>query len=167
MPNVGIDESNLRKPYFGSQQWGPVYKNIDIADEEDSSRLYLDQQFSSFEHMHREDCPSWTDPTVERGKKPHFNNGRAFYSCSSGSCLKGCPCIPCTNQDMYQELNSFKCPDHNPDHPEMFDKDEHLAISRRKFFHHNSKQPIFDRPRAHKDLCPPKVKLAGMMKKCK
>ena len=73
----------------------------------------------------------------------------------------------CTNQDRYKTPNSFQCPDHNPDHLEMFDEGEHLAISRRKFFHHNSKQPIFDRPRAHKDLCPPKVKLAGMMKKCK
>ena len=45
MPDVGIDERNLRKPYFGSQQWGPLYKNIDIGDEEDSSRLYSDQQF--------------------------------------------------------------------------------------------------------------------------
>ena len=101
MPDVGIDERNLRKPYFGSQQWGPLYKNIDIGDEEDSSRLYSDQQFSSFEYIRREDCPSWTDPTVERDKKPHFNKGRAFYSCSSGSCLKGCCCIPCTNQDRY------------------------------------------------------------------
>ena len=81
--------------------------------------------------------------------------------------MEACPCIPCNDTDKYKDSNSFKCPSHNPDHPEMFDETEDLALERRIYFEVGSKKPIFKRPKFDRKLCPPKVKFARMKKKCR
>ena len=60
-------------------------------------------------------------------KEVFFDAGRAYYPCSLGGCCQECPCIPC-NCPNYKEANSFKCPVHHPDHPEIFNEVEDLSI---------------------------------------
>ena len=165
MVDHGMD-NNLRKPELGVQLWGPKCENLDK--EEDESVLYSESEFSTFLHVNNEDCPAYDNPSVDKSKTANFHNNIAFYPCNFGCCLQRCSCTPCNDdQGRYQEPNSFKCDDHNPDHPEMFDEDDDLAIKRRKYFHAGSKKPIFKRPKNHTELCPPKIKLAGMKKECK
>ena len=61
----------------------------------------------------------------------------------------------------------MRCPDHHPDHPEMFHPDEDISYSRKILFDSKSKMAIFKRPLFHPELCPPKLELAGMKKICR
>ena len=158
----GIDNDRLRKPNLGIQLWGPKGKNLDHS----GDASIPDTEYSTFQHVNISECPAYTDNTKKASHIPHFKQGRAYYPCNTGSCLKGCVCIPC-NDSQYSEANSFKCRDHPIDHPEMFDETEDLAVSRRKFIESDRNQPIFKRPVLDKHLCPPKIKLAQMKKKCK
>ena len=158
---------NLRKPDLGVQLWGPKFENIDTEQVEDESILYNESLFFTFQHNKSEDCPAYGDPLKQIHKKAVFFEGKASYPCNVGGCSKGCLCIPCNKTDRYQEVNSFRCPHHNPDHPDMFDEEEDLALVRRRYIEVSSKKPIYERPTNHRKLCPPKIKFAGMKKKCK
>ena len=160
-------KDNLRKPDLGIQLWGPKLKNIDIQQKEDESVSYYESVFFTFQHKKSEECPAYSDTSKQIHKKPVFCNGKATYPCNVGGCSKGCLCIPCSQTDKYEEVNSFKCPHHIPDHPDMFDEAEDLALVRRLYIEVSSKKPIYERPKNHHKLCPPKIKFAGMKKKCK
>ena len=134
--------------------------------EDDLSLLYSDKYFSTYQHVNREDCPAYDDNSKKIHTKPIVHEGRVYYPCNIGGCLEGCPCIPCNRVDEYGESNSFKCPSHNPDHPEMFDDSEDLALERRMYFEVESGKPIYERPKFDNKLCPPKIEFARMKKKC-
>ena len=161
------DESHLRKPNLGFQQWGPKTIIIDHSSEEDRTNCIPESEFSTFQHIDVSECPSYTDNSKKANNKPHFDNGKAYYPCNTGSCLKECICEPCQDPVKYSESNSFKCPQHPIDHPEMYDESEDLAINRRQFVDSGTKQPIFKRPAEDSFLCPPSIKLAQMKKNCK
>ena len=163
--DIGYDR--LRKPNLGLQGWGPKIKILDFSSEEDSTDFIPESEFSTFQHVKISECPAYSDNSKKASHKPHFENYRAYYPCNTGSCLKLCVCKPCTNRSKYSKPNSFKCPNHSIDHPEMFDVDEDLAISRRQFVNGNIKQPIFRRPSHDSFLCPPSLNLAQMKKNCK
>ena len=167
MIDIGVDNEKLQKPSLAIQLWGPKFKNIDVDEEEDKSVLLPESQFSIYQHINDEDCPAFKDHTIDRSKEAHFKDRKAYYSCNFGCCLKQCSCIPCKDPENYEELNTFRCPDHNPSHPKIFDETTDLAIPRRKFFVVGSKEAIYKRPKKHKHLCPPIIKLAGMKQKCK
>ena len=164
-----VDSStyNLRTPYLGIQLWGPKFNNIDVDQNEDESILYSDSLFSTFQHNKSEDCPAYGNPLKQIHKKTVFHEGKAIYPCNVGGCSKGCVCIPCNQTKKYHEVNSFKCVHHNPDHPDMFDESEDLAVERRIYMEVSSMKPIYKRPKFDRKLCPPKIKFAGMKKKCK
>lgn len=165
--NSDIDEGNLRKPNLGFQRWGPKIKILDNSSDEDSSFFIPESEFSTFQHVKISECPAYTDNSKKASHKPHFQHGKAYYPCNTGSCLKACTCKPCQNPSKYSKSNLFKCTQHSIDHPEMFNEDEDLSISRRQFVDSRTKRPNFERPSAHSFLCPPKIKLAQMKRDCK
>ena len=165
--NTGIDNDNLRKPNLGLQQWGPKVTILDNSSEEDSTTFIPESEFSTFQHIKLSDCPAYTDNSKKASNTPHFVNGKAYYPCNTGSCLKACVCKPCQNPSKYSSSDSFKCSQHSIDHPEMFDDTEDVSISRRQFIDGRTKQPIFKRPELDSFLCPRKIKLAQMKKDCK
>ena len=128
---------------------------------------FLKVNFLPFSIIDVSECPSYTDNSKKANNKPHFDNGKAYSPCNTWSCLKECVCEPCQDPVKYSQSNSFKCPQHPIDHPEMYDESEDLAINRRQFVDNGTKQPIFKRPAADSFLCPPPIKLAQMKKNCK
>ena len=162
-----IDNDRLQKPILGLQSWGPKFANVDLSIDTDSTVSIPESAFSTFQHLDISDCPAYTDNSMKASNVAHFENGRAWYPCNTGSCLKGCACTPCGDSSVYEEPNSFSCTEHSIDHPEMFNEVEDLSISRRQFVDVETKRAIYRRPVADKKLYPPKIKLAGMKKKCK
>ena len=146
--------------------WGPKIRILDNSSEEDSSSFIPESEFSTFHHLKVSQCPAYSDNSKKASHLPHFKDGRAYYPCNTGSCLKACVCKPCQNPKKYLRPGSFKCEKHSIDHPEMFDEDEDLAIPRRQFFNSQLKQPNYNRPLSHSFLCPPKIKLAQMKRNC-
>ena len=92
--------------------------------------------------------------------EPFVKDKRVFYPCNVGGCSKACECPPCLNG------SEMRCPDHHPDHPEMFNPVEDLHHSRRILFDSKTKEMIFKRPMSHPKTCPPKLELAGLKKDC-
>ena len=162
LADVRVDKK-LRKPSLAFQLWGPKYHNVDVNEDEDESANISDIEYSTFCRVNVEDCPAFTDSTLDRSKKAHFQDGKSYYPCNFGCCLKPCPCIPCKSGGIYK----FCCPKHNPSHPDQFDEINDLAIPRRRFVTFDSKTPIYKRPMNHKNVAPPKIRLAGLKKKCK
>ena len=78
------------------------------------------------------------------------------FPCNVGGCEKDCECDPCTGQ------GPLVCPEHNIDHPLLFDPEEDLHISRRMFVDPKDKETIFKRPLSHSKLSPPDLLLAGL-----
>ena len=167
MIDIDVDDEKLQRPSLAIQLWGPKYNNVDADEEEDESVLLHESQFSTYQHIENEDCPAYKDHTKDISKEAHFEDEKAYYPCNFGSCLKRCSCIPCKHPENYLEPNTFRCSDHNINHPKLFDESMDLSVPRRKFFSVGSKKPIYKRPKEHKHLCPPMIKLAGMKKKCK
>ena len=147
--------------------WGPKFEDMDTKHNDDLSILYSSEWFSTYKHENIEDCPAYEDESKRIYKEAIFQDGKANYPCNIGGCMEGCPCIPCNDPERYEQLNSFKCHTHNPDHPDMFDESEDLALERRLYFEVASKKPIFKRPRFNNKLHPPKIKFAKMKKNCK
>ena len=162
-----IDSDNLQKPSLGIQLWGPNHVNVDLDAEEDASSAFPESDFSTFQHVNNASCPGYTTLTKLTSQNPHLKDGKAFYPCNNGYCLKGCVCIPCKYPEKYSEPYSFRCSYHKIDHPQMFNGTEDFAITRRKYVQVDSIQPIYKRPIQDKYLCPPKLKLAQLKKECK
>jgi hypothetical protein len=159
-------EDNIRKSDFGVFMWGPKVTDIEANVEEDASISVDEKVFYTHVHRNNEECPAYNDRKKAVYKEVFFDDGQAYYPCNIGGCCRGCPCIPCNSQE-YKEPNSFKCPHHNPDHPEMFYEEEDIALERREYFNPYTLAPIFERPKFHKNKCPPKIKFAKMKKICK
>ena len=164
--DLATGEANIRKPDRGIFLWGPKVKDVDAKVEEDVTINYDEKVFYTHVHKNSQDCPAYEDEKNAVYKEVFYDEGKVYYPCNVGGCCQECPCIPCNCQD-YKEPNSFRCPDHNPDHPEMFDEQEDLSIHRREYFNPYTLAPIYERPKADKKKCPPKVKFAQMKKKCK
>lgn len=154
------DENNLIKPELAIQMWGPRYTNLDTTDEYDATKNFSESRFSTFQHKNDSECPAYSDTSKKIYTKPFIRNEKVFYPCNVGGCAKACMCPPCSND------SEMRCPDHHPDHPELFDHDEDLHHSRRILFLSKTKEKIFKRPIVHPNLCPPKLNLAGLKKNC-
>ena len=161
-----VTENGLLKPPLGAQLWGPSFKDLDIDVKLDASEKIPEKEFSTFRHVKDADCPSYTDNSKKKNETARFIGDKAFYPCNFSSCLQTCVCIPCNNLNEFKEEDSFACPDHKIDHPEMFDEAEDFSIPRRQFVEFKPDIPIFKRPQQDKILCPPKIKLAQMKKSC-
>ena len=164
--DLATGEDNLIKPNHGIFMWGPKVTDVDAKVDDDETINYDEKAFYVHIHKNDEDCPAYSDRKKAVYKEVFFDAGRAYYPCNLGGCCQECPCIPC-NCPNYKEANSFKCPVHHPDHPEMFNEVEDLSIERREYFNTNTLAPIYERPKYHKRKCPPKVKFANMKKSCK
>ena len=110
---------------------------------QDASISVDEKIFYTHVHRNNEECPAYNDRKKAVYKEVFFDDGQAYYPCNIGGCCRGCPCIPCNSQE-YQEPNSFKCPHHNPDHPEMFYEEEDIALERREYFNPYTLAPIFE-----------------------
>ena len=163
--DMNTDEDNIRKPDSGIFLWGPKVTDVDASLNEDESIGYDEKIFYTHIHVNSKECPAYNDQKKSVYKEVFYDDGQAFYPCDLGGCCKGCPCIPCNSLE-YREPNSFRCLDHNPDHPAMFYDKEDLALSRRKYFAPYSIKTIYERPLFDKKKCPPKIKFAKMKKKC-
>ena len=82
------DENHLRKPNLGFQQWGPKTVILDHSSEEDRTSCIPESEFSTFQHVDISECPAYTDNSKKANNKPHFEDGKAYYPCNTGSCLK-------------------------------------------------------------------------------
>ena len=164
--SMGLTENGLLKPPLGVQLWGPSFKDFDIDVNLDASEKIPEKEFSTFRHVKDKDCPSYTDNSKKLNETARFIGGKAYYPCNFSSCLETCVCIPCQNPNEFSEKDSFSCPDHKIDHPEMFDESEDFSIPRRQYVEFKPDIPIFKRPKNDKFLCPPKIKLAQMKKSC-
>ena len=85
--------------------------------------------FHTFTHSKNEDCPAYEDRAKRIYNEPVLKDGKIFYPCNIGGCLEGCKCSPCNDQNV-----QLKCPDHAPDHPELFNPQEDISITRRQLF---------------------------------
>ena len=159
-------EDHIRKPDFGIFMWGPKVTDITASVEEDESIGVDEKVFYTHIHRNSKDCPAYNDKKKAVYNAVFFDDGKAYYPCNIGGCCRECPCIPCNSRD-YQEPNSFKCPDHSPDHPQMFHEEDDISLERREFFNPYTLAPIYERPRFHKRKCPPRIKFAKMKKVCK
>ena len=159
-------DDNIRKPDFGIFMWGPKDTDITANVDEDESIGFNEKVFYTHIHRNSKDCPAYNDKKKAVYKEVFFDDGKAYYPCNIGGCCRECPCIPCNNQE-YQEPNSFMCPHHHPDHPQMFHEEDDIALERREFFNPYTFAPIYERPRFHKRKCPPRIKFAKMKKVCK
>ena len=164
--NKGLTKNGLFKPRLGIQLWGPSFKELDIDLNLNASENFKEKDFSTFRHAKDADCPSYTDNSKKKNEAARFIDGKAHYPCNFTSCLEICVCIPCNDPDKYPESESFACPDHKIDHPEMFNESEDFSIPRRQFVEFKPDIPIFKRPKEDKFLCPPKIKLAQMKRSC-
>ena len=164
--NKGLTKNGLFKPRLGIQLWGPSFKELDIDLDLNASENFKEKDFSTFRHAKDADCPSYTDNSKKKNEAARFTDGKAHYPCNFTSCLEICVCIPCNDPDKSSENESFACPDHKIDHPEMFNESEDFSIPRRQFVEFKPDIPIFKRPKEDKFLCPPKIKLAQMKRSC-
>ena len=160
------DENNIRKPDFGIFLWGPKNNDVDANDKDDETVRYDEKLFYTHIHKNVEECPAYNDGKKAVYKEVFYDDGKAYYPCNIGGCCSECQCIPCNSKE-YREQNSFKCPEHSPDHPEMFDESEDLFINRRIYFLTDTDTPIYERPKSHRSKCPPMIKFAKMKQKCK
>ena len=159
--SASTDENNLVKPELAIQMWGPKYSNVDIPEEFDETKKIEESRFSTFQHVKNSDCPAFYDASKKLYSKPFIQNGKLYYPCNIGGCAKECECPPCSDG------TEMRCPDHHPDHPEMFHPKEDISFSRKILFDSKSKMPIFKRPLSDPNLCPPKLELAGLKKICR
>ena len=158
---ASTDENNLVKPELAIQMWGPKYFNVDIPEEFDNTKHFEESRFSTFQHVDDSDCPAFHDASKKIYSQPFIQDGKVHYPCNVGGCARECECPPCSDG------TEMRCPDHHPDHPEMFHPDEDISYSRKILFDSKSKMAIFKRPLFHPELCPPKLELAGMKKICR
>ena len=126
--SASIDENNLQKPELAIQMWGPRFSNVDIPEELDVTGKFEEMRISTFQHVNNADCTAYKDNSKKIYTKPFVKNGKVFYPCNVGGCAKACECPPCQNG------SEMRCPDHHPDHPEMFNPEEDLHHSRRILF---------------------------------
>ena len=141
--------------------WGPRFSNVDIPEELDVTGKFEEMRFSTFQHVNNADCTAYKDNSKKIYTKPFVKNGKVFYPCNVGGCAKACECPPCQNG------SEMRCPDHHPDHPEMFNPEEDLQHFRRILFDSRTKEKIFERPLVDPKVCPPRLELAGMKKNCR
>ena len=163
----GTTKNGLLKPTLGIQLWGPWFKMFEIDVNTDASAELNESNFSTFRHVKNEDCPSYTDNSKKRNEKARFVKKKAYYPCNFGSCLEDCVCIPCENPGVYSSKDSFSCPIHKIDHPEMYNEQEDLSLPRRQYIEFKPNIPLYNRPKQDKYLCPPPIKLAQMKKNCR
>ena len=156
------DENKLVKPHFAIQLWGPKFSAFD---DRDTTRTcnFPESMFYTYQHVNDEDCPGYTDRTKRVHTEPWTGeNGQVFYPCNVGGCGKPCDCQSCNFWDGTEIVD---CPKHHPDHPEMFNPEEDISISRRVFFEENH-LPKYERRSERTWWRPADLKLAGMKKKC-
>ena len=115
----------------------------------------------TFQHENEENCPAFKNKSKALIDKPSVKNDKVKYPCNVGGCEKDCECDLCT------DTGPLLCLDHHPDHPQMFDPEEDLFVSRRMFADPQTKQSISKRPLGHPKLRPPILLLAGLKNKCK
>ena len=72
--------------------WGAQFSDIDVPNEIDEGKVYPEEQFSTFHHVQREDCPGFKNQTDVK-HEPVYNNGEMTYPCNIGGCGKGCPVL--------------------------------------------------------------------------
>jgi hypothetical protein len=154
-------ETGLIKPPLAINMWGPKYSDVTVPDELDHGKIYPEEMYSTFQHEKNEDCPAFKDKSKAVNDKPSMKDNKVKYPCNVGGCGKDCECDPCTDS------GPLLCPNHHPDHPQMFDPEEDLSVSRRMFVDPRTKQSIYKRPLAHPSLHPPTLLLAGLKKRCK
>ena len=155
------DENNLLKPPLAINNWGPKYSDIDIPEELDQSKRYNQEMFSTFKHANKDDCPAYKDNSKALYFEPVYEDEKFKYPCDIGGCKKDCECDPCMGKE------PLICPEHNPDHPLLFDPDEDLVISRRLFVDPVWNETISRRPLFDARLSPPDLLLAGLKAACK
>ena len=110
-----VDAKSLINPL------SPKFSNIDVSKETDEGKVYPEEMFSTFRHGQKEDCPGLkTQSDLEH--EPVHHNGKMTYPCNVGGCGKECECDPCTGK------GSLHCPEHNVDHPLLFDPEEDVVI---------------------------------------
>jgi hypothetical protein len=123
--DLATGEDNIRKPDLGIFLWGPKVKDVDAKVQNDVTIHYDEKIFYTHVQKNPKDCPAYEDEKNAVYKEVVYDVGKVYYPCNFGGCCQECPCIPCNCQD-YKEPNSFRCPDHNPDHPKMFDEQERI-----------------------------------------
>ena len=149
------------KPVLGIHLWGPKYSNMDNPDDYKHDKESL---FSTFTHIHKEDCPAFNDNSKKIYHKPFINDeGQFVYPCNIGGCGKVCECFPCKTEP---ELK-VSCPEHPLLHPCLFNPEEDFLLPRRILFDVENVKPIYNRPSSDSTLRRPNLKLAGLKTKFK
>ena len=152
----------LTKPHFAIQLWGPKFVDFDNKGESET-KDFTESLFYTYQHENDADCPAYTDHSKLKQREPSTDDhGRVIYPCNVGGCGKQCDCEIC---NMWGGDEITECPDHHPDHPEMFDPEKDIVIRRRIFFQ-KSKYIKFERPKQNTFWRPRNLKLAGMKKEC-
>ena len=160
--NNGTGEDKLIKPPLALQRWGPKYHNLDADKYLLKSLDFEEGMFSTFQHVNNQDCPGY-GATKKAYTEPYDDNGKVYYPCNVGGCAKGCECEVC---NMWNGDEIINCPDHHPDHPEMFNPEEDFVIHRRIFFEPIHYWPRYERPLPPSKRTQSELKLAGMKRKC-
>ena len=132
------DENGLIKTPLAVNMWGPKFSDNDVPDELDQGKIFPEELFSTFQHEKDEECPAFRDNSKVIINEPSTaKNNKIKYPCNIG----GCECDP--------------CPNHHPDHPQMFDPEEDFSVSRRMFVDPKTRESIYRQPLAHPYLHPP------------
>ena len=153
--------NGLLKPELAIHRWGPIINDMDVSEEDDETSTYPEKKFSTFIHVDKRDCPAFYDESKKKYSEPISKEGKVYYPCDVGGCITLCKCPSCTNPQ-----KTLACPDHAPDHPELFKKGRDTMITRRVLFAVDTKIPIFSRPFHHPKLCPPPLKLSNIRQQC-
>ena len=134
--------NGLLKPELAIHRWGPIINDMDVSEEDDETSTYPEKKFSTFIHVDKRDCPAFYDKSKKKYSEPISKEGKVYYPCDVGGCITLCKCPSCTNPQ-----KTLACPDHAPDHPELFKKGRDTMITRRVLFAVDTKIPIFSRIR--------------------
>ena len=73
---TGKTKSNLIKPSFGIHMWGPKCEDKDTNREDDLSRFYSDEAFSTYTHVNNEECSAYDDISKRMQQKAETKDGK-------------------------------------------------------------------------------------------